>query len=297
MTFKPIPSPDRWHALLVVLGLALLDVIVGRAIMTRPIDGLSFLLAFWILISLGAAVYLAYRGLCAFTLEYWVTRDGVTVVWGASRQIVPMARIRRIQRGARPDGPNRLWPWHWPYTERRRLLAAKVGVVNSYATRPLSEQIILVTDHESYGLSPADPEQFLAALQARYALGPARPLALELRRPPLWTWGLWRDRSAQVLILAGLMLVLAMFGALTFRFPELPPDVPLHFDVRGIPDRIAAKSGLFALPIIGLIAWLANLVIGIVLYRRAQPGAAYLLWGSVVVVSAVAGLALLSLMR
>ncbi len=297
MTFKPAPSPDRWHAFLVVLGLLLLDVIVGRAIAARPIDGLSFLLALWILVSLAGAAYLAYRVLCAFTLEYWVTRDGVTVVWGVSRQIVPLTHIQRIQRGAQPVGPDRRWPWHWPYTERRRLWGAHVGVVNSYATRPLSEQIILVTEQECYGLSPADPEQFLDALQARCALGPARPLVLELRRPPLWTWGLWQDRSAQVLILAGLVLVLAMFGALAFRFPELPPAVPLHFDARGVPDRIAAKSGLFALPIIGLISWLANLAIGVVLYRRGQPGAAYLLWGGAMVVAAFAGLALLSLMR
>jgi hypothetical protein len=51
------------------------------------------------------------------------------------------------------------------------------------------------------------------------------------------------------------------------------------------------------LPFIGLITWLANLSVGIVLYRRNQPGAAYLLWGGAVAVQAIAGLALLGLMR
>jgi hypothetical protein len=297
MSFKPLPRSDRWYALLAILGLLLLDLLILRTIATRPVDVLSFLLALWVLGSLLVAGYLGYRTVGAFTLEYWVDRDGVTLVWGVTRQIIPMAAIRRIRQGATAVGVDRLWPWHWPYTERRRLWGAEVGVVNSYATRPLAEQLILVTDSESYGLSPADPAKFLAALQTRYALGVARPRQPELQRPPLWTWRLWRDRVAQVLILAGLAGMLLMFGILCFRYPDLPADVPLHFDVNGIPDRIAAKSGLFALPLIGAVVWLANLIAGIWLYRRYQLGAAYLLWGGAVVVQALAGLALLNLIR
>jgi Domain of unknown function (DUF1648)/Bacterial PH domain len=297
MTFKPLPRRDRWHALLTILGMLLLDLLLVRAIVARPVDGLSFVLALWVLGSLLAAGYLSYRTVGAFTLEYWVDRDGVTLVWGLTRQIIPMAAIQRIQRGATAVGVDRLWPWHWPYTERRRLWGADVGVVSSYATRPLSEQVILVTDGESYGLSPADPAKFLAAIQSRYALGVARPLRPELQRPPLWTWRLWRDRVAQVLIVAGLAGVLLMFGILAFRYPSLPADVPLHFDVNGIPDRIAAKSGLFALPFIGMLVWLVNLVSGIWLYRRYQLGAAYLLWGGALIVQAIAALALLNLIR
>ena len=67
--------------------------------------------------------------------------------------------------------------------------------------------------------------------------------------------------------------------------------------MNGIPDRIDVKSGLFALPLIGMIVWLVNLVAGIWLYRRYQLGAAYLLWGGAVIVQAIAALALLSLIR
>ncbi len=69
-----------------------------------------------------------------------------------------------------------------------------------------------------------------------------------------------------------------MFGMLTFRFPDLSSDLPLHFDVNGLPDRIAPKSGLFALPLIGLLAWLGNLTAGVWIYRRLQRYGAYLLW-------------------
>jgi hypothetical protein len=297
MTFKPFPSPDRWYGPLAILGLLGLDVVAVREVLARPVDGVSFLLTLWLLGSLLVVGYVGYRTLGAFTLQYWVDRDGVTLIWGPTRQIVPMAAIRRIQRGVAAGPRNRGRPWHWPCRHRRRLACADLPVLNSYATRPPAGQLILVTDDECYGLSPAEPERFLAALQARYALGPARPLKIELRRPPFWTWALWQDRTAQLLIGLGLLGVLLMFGYLSFRFPTLSADLPLHFDVAGIPDRIAPKSGLFALPIIGLVTWFFNLAAGILMYRRVQPQGAYLLWGGALVVQGIAGLALFNLMR
>jgi hypothetical protein len=157
--------------------------------------------------------------------------------------------------------------------------------------------VILTTDGESFSLSPLDRAGFIEALQARYALGTARRLETEIQRPPLWTWSLWRDKVALFLIGAGLIGVVLMFGMLCFRFPNLSSDLPLHFDVNGLPDRISSKTGLFALPIIGLAAWTFNLVLGIILYRRVQRGAAYLLWGGALVVQGIAGLALFNLMR
>jgi hypothetical protein len=297
MTFKPFAASDRWYGLLVMLALAVLDVILVRVILGRPVDGLSFLLGLWVMGSALVFLYVGYRTVGAFTMEYWLDRDAVTLVWGPTRQVVPIGQIQRVMMGttAKPTNPARLW--HWPCPNRRRMLTDELGIVNAYATRPLAEQIILKTSGESYGLAPCDARALTDALQTRYALGVARPLRAELQRPPLWTWSLWRDRTALVLIGAGLLGVLLMFGALCFRFPVLSSDLPLHFDVGGLPDRIGPKSGLFVLPVIGLIAWVFNLIAGIWLYRRVQQGAAYLLWGGALAVQIIAGLALFNLMR
>lgn len=298
MTFKPHVCEDRWHGLLAIAGLLLLDVGAVRLVADRPVDGISFVLVLWVLGSLLAAVYIGYRTLGALTLEYWVDRDAVTLVWGLSRQIVPVASIERIMIGTQAQALTRPKPWHWPCRERRRLLCDRgLDVVNAYATRPLADQVILETSAENYSLSPADPEGFVTALQSCYALGPARRLQAHIERPPIWTWPLWRDRVALALIGMGLLSVILMFGLLCFRFPYLSSDLPLHFDANGLPDRIESKSGLFALPIIGLLTWGFNLIAGIVLYRRVQRGAAYLLWGGAVIVAGIAGLALINLMR
>jgi hypothetical protein len=296
MSFKCAPCSDRWHGVLAIVGLLALDALLVWRILARPLDGWSFVLALWLLASACAVAYLGYRTVGSFTMEYWVDRDAVTLAWGPTRQIVPMGQIKRIQRGA-GQLSDRARPWHWPCSDRRRVNCANLGMLNSYATCPPARQVILVTDGESYGLSPADPDGFLRALQQRYALGLARPLQTELRRPPLWTWPLWRDRTALFLVGAGLVAVFLLFGVLSFRFPGLSSDLPLHFDVNGAPDRIAPKVGLFSLPVIGLLSWVFDLAAGIWTYRRVQRGAAYLLWGGALVVQVVAGLALYDLMR
>jgi hypothetical protein len=297
VSFKPYPVGDRWYAVAALIALLGLDAVLAAWLLDRPVDGLSFLAALALLASLPVFVYVGFRTFGAFTMEYWVDRDAVTLKWGLTRQIVPLPLIRRIQikTVARPDSPPRFW--HWPCRERRRYRVADLGFINAYATHPLTEQIVLVTDGESYSLSPEDGPGFVRALQERHALGPVRLLAVELQRPPLWTWPLWRDRAAMTLMGAGLLALLVMFGVLCFRFPSLSADLPLHFDINGLPDRIAPKSGLFALPMIGLLTWVVNTAAGVWLYRRVQHGAAYLLWGGALAVQVIAGLALFNLMR
>jgi hypothetical protein len=297
VSFKPFPAGERWYAIAVLAALLGLDVVLVLWLMDRPVDGLSFLAALTVLGSLLVFVYVGFRVLGAFTLEYWVDRDAITLKWGPTRQIVPLPLIQRVQINtmAPPSSPPRIW--HWPCPERRRYSVSGVGVVNAYATHPLAEQIVLVTDGESYGLSPEDAPGFVRAMQERHALGPARLLAAELQRPPLWTWPLWRDRAAMILMGAGLLAVLVMFGVLCFRFPSLSSDLPLHFDINGLPDRIAPKAGLFALPMIGLVTWILNTAVGVWLYRHIQHGAAYLLWGGALAVQGIVGLALFNLMR
>lgn len=268
------------------------DGLLLRSVWVRPINGLSFVLTLLVLLSLPLLLYLAYRTWGCFTLEYWVDRDGVTIIWGPMRQVVPMGRIERIVRGDSSTAKRRWWPWPGPYAAAR--WQGPLGRLLSYATRPPPEQLLLVTSEAVYGISPAEPERFLEVLQERHRLGPARILSPEPIWPSLWRWRFWQDRVGQGMLLAGLILNLAVFGLLCFRFPTLPERVVLHFNAAGQPDRIGPRQGLLLLPLIGLLAWGVNTIWGGVIYRRQRPGA-YLLWGGAVVVQIIAGLALWSL--
>jgi len=294
VTFKPLRSRQGWYGLLVGLALLAADGLLLSVVLGRPIDGPSFVLVLLILLSLPLLLYLAFRLWGCFNLRYLVDRNGVTIVWGPMRQEVALGQIERIVKGGTVQ--RRLAWWPWPGLHAAVGGESDLGPYFSLATRPPAQQLLLVTPGKVYGISPAEPERFLEALQERNLLGPAHILPAEPRWPSLWSWGFWRDRLGQALLLSGVALVLALFGFLAFRFPSLPPEIPLHFDALGRPDRVGPRQGLFLLPLIGLLAWTINTAWGGLIYRR-QRLAAYLLWGGTIAVQIIAGLALASLIR
>lgn len=293
MTFKPVPFRQGWYGLLAILLLMALDGVLVALVVTFPVSWMSFTLTLLVLLTLPLLLYLAYRTWGCLTLQYWVNRNGVTIVWGPLRQAVPMNDVQRIVRGCVAEMRR---PWPWPGRHAARHVECSLGPLTSFATRPPQEQLLLVTSSGSFGISPQDREGFLEALQERRRLGPSGKVPSGPSWPAPWNWHFWQDRTGQGLVLGGLALCLALFGLLTFQFPALPDRVSLHFNAAGMPDRTGPRGQLFILPIIGLIVWAINLLWAALIYRN-QRLAAYLLWGGAAAVQILAGLALWSLLR
>lgn len=294
MTFKSAVAVDGWRGAAVCGGIVLLIVLLLAWLTRRPVSGFSFVLALLILVAIPLLVYLGFRTLSSLLMEYWVDRDGVTVVWGPMREIIPIGSIERIQRGGFAGLQGRWWEWPNPYLTEGA--AGGLGPIHSLATRPAAEQVVLFTDQAAYALSPRAPDEFITALQARHKLGPARLLKPERRWPSPWQWDIWRDRLALVLLGLAALLNLVLFGYLCFRYPQLPADLPLHFDAQGQVDRYGSPASLFVLPLIGLGALVINGLWGGALYRRHRAGA-YLLWGGALVVQFLVAVALINLVR
>ena len=89
--------------------------------------------------------------------------------------------------------------------------------------------------------------------------------------------GVGKTAVAASLALAGLLAMVC------FRFPALPPLVPLHFGATGSPDRLGPRGDIFLLPLIGLSTLLLNGALGSFLYTRDRV-ASYLLWGGAILV-------------
>jgi hypothetical protein len=92
-----------------------------------------------------------------------------------------------------------------------------------------------------------------------------------------------RDRALQIILAVTFVAVLGLFAYLAVTFDTLPDPLPLHFDASGLPDRIDAKSGIFALPIIGLIVFAANGALGTVVHRHQRAAAILLAVGALMV--------------
>jgi hypothetical protein len=281
---------------LAALGLVLfVDAWLVRAILHRPVDGWSFLFSLGILISLPMLAVLGYWTTGALTLRYRLNRNGVVITWAGMQQIIPLPDIQRIARGSEILGQvvRRRGFW-WPGNYVGRGMVPGLGRTRFFASRPLSQQLLLVTPEVVYGISPRDPDGFESAFEARRILGPNKPWRHRTRYAPWLTWRLWRDRTARLLVGSAVGLNLALFGFLCLRFPRLPPVLALHFNAAGLPDRTGPKGEAFSLPIIGLIILGVNVVVGLLLYRREKAGT-YLLWGAAAAAQGLFWLAALSI--
>lgn len=295
MTFFPVPFAARRRGPVV---LAALLVVLGSAvwiIAALPPSGLVFALLLATLALAIAWVYLAWRAWACLSLCYWLDRNAVTVVWGPLRQVIPLPAIREVRRHMQAP-PELSQPLRWPWLDKWLLYGRdlnKVRAVHSpgatpaaagravicLASRPLTEQLVLVTDQGAFGISPADPDAFLAALEAHHQLGPTRPLPVERRHPPLWEARVWRDRWALSLLAAGGLGGLLLLGLVMVRYPSLPDLLPA--------PQSLPKSSLFLFPAFGFAVWLLNGLWGLAIYH-SQRVAALLLWAGALVGQAAA---------
>ena len=295
MVFKPVPCKTRWEGLVISLWIALIDLLLLVWVTQRQTDWLRFVLILLIALSAPLLLHLLYRTWGAFTLEYWVDRNAVTIRWANLRQIIPLPAIQQIVTGGAQDSEHQSWR-HWPAPQVRRAYAPALDRVILFATRPLDDCLLLDTGDAVFALSPLAQSAFLDAVQSRFQMGVAQPLAMEQRSTATLTPLLGPGRVGPVLLGLGMAGALLLFGILMLRFPELPNPLPIRYTRDGLPDMVRDKELLFRLPMIGLSAWLVNGASGLLMMARKQPVGAYLLWGGTIVVQGFLFLALRSVL-
>jgi hypothetical protein len=292
MVFKPPPCPTRWEGLAASFWIVLIDLLLVVWAIRRPADTLKFLLVVIVVGSLPVLAHLLLRTWAAFTLEYWVDRNAITVRWAYMRQIIPLPSIIHI--AAEQElliGKPSLLSWPLPYLR-------SVGhdeTIQALATRPPSEGVLFDTAEGTYVLTPADPLAMIAVVQERYAMGPSQVLTPARIRAGRINRLLPSDRLGIWLLLGGLLGALILFGVLMISFPNLPEVLTVRYNSAGLPEEIREKGALYRLPIIGLLAWVINGIVGTYLMARRQAIAAYMLWSGALVVQVFSLLALVSL--
>lgn len=305
MVFKPLPCPTRWEGLAAAFWIVLIDLLLVVWAARRPADMLKFILVIVVVGSLPLLAHLLLRTWAAFTLEYWVDRNAVTVRWGQMRQIIPLPNIIQMSMDDDlPIGRPSLLDWPAPYLRN----AGSDGSLQLFATRaPLAalkaggydaataSHLLLDTADVTYVLSPADPAAMITAIQERHALGPSQVLEPARLRTGRINRLLPQDRLGHWLLVSGLLGVLILFGVLMISFPNLPEVLTVRYNSAGLPEEIGEKGALYRLPIIGLLAWGINGAAGLGLLMRRQQPAAYMLWGGAIVVQIFSLLALVSL--
>jgi len=294
MVFKPTRSRIKWESLIVSGWIVVIDGLLLLWAIRRPVDTLKFALIFVVLTSLPLLLHLLNRTWTAFTLEYWVDRDAVTIHWANACQVIPLGEIRRIVYGGLQDA-SKPAQWHWPADHLRSTQALGQLDVRLMASRPLDKCLLLETNGGIFAISPADPDGFVDAVQTRYQMQPVRPVVMEEVHSTPFGRVFWRTRVGWLLLGIGFFGVLALIGMLMVRYPMLPDEMVFGYSSDGLPLSIRGKSSLFLLPAIGMLTWLVNGAWGLWMAARREPTGAYMLWSGAIVVQICSLLALASL--
>jgi hypothetical protein len=243
-----------------------------------PVTLLTFFLGAGGIGLLALVGYLGFKLYELLNLSYAVDRNALVIRAGAARHIVPMAEVQRLIRGnAISEATVQRLPLNgwWVGTGRHE----KIGPIRFFATAPLAEQYVLVTSQGSLGISPYDAELFEQTFEAQLDLKPTQKVTATTLVPPLLDASLWKDRAALSLLILGLAINLLTFGISLGRYPAVPSQLVLHFNAAGIADRFGSTAQLFAPPVIALLLFIINAILGIIAYRKGEPMASYLVWG------------------
>lgn len=275
-----------------------LDVgLVWRVVRGRP-NGVTFVCAFLVLLTLAPLAVIAYRIYDLLHLRYEFDRNQLVITTAAITQIVPIRSIERILYepkssvpGTGAPGPSssgsglkaKIRSLVWPGCSIGPGEIEDIGLTLFYGVTPPRDQAIVVTPTLAYGISAPDGQEFEQVFSACRALGPNSEVHQSSAHAAYFDWPIWQDRVAQGVLLGGILLCAVLFAILLFRYPHLPNVLPMHYDAVGRVDRIAPRSDAFDLPIIGLITWATNVVLGILFYRR-QRMLSYLAWSGTLVV-------------
>lgn len=153
-----------------------------------------------------------------------------------------------------------------------------------------TDQLVLVaTPRRLYAISPADPEQFLRAYRRLTELGSIAPLPARSVYPAFALQRFWEDRTARWLLLLGTLLA---FSLLAFVATIIPgrDTVVMHFGFSGAAAEFAPAVRLLLLPIINSAFFVADLALGMFLYRRLElRPLSYLIWATSLVASLLFG--------
>lgn len=295
MAWKPDKALGLGVGLVVVLVIIGMEVFLLQNMLGQP-PGLNlYIMALLFVLSLPLLVLWLYWYYGLATLRYTMDRNALVIVCGASRYVVPMESIRRVVRGDEVSASQGFRGVGWPGYLMGSLRLHDLGLLLVASTEPLERQLIVVTDRMCYGVSPRRPEQFIADLAARQALGPLHPAEQTVAYVSFVAAPVWRDRCFWAMVLIAFIANATLFGVIALRYPALPERLPLHFDAQGMVDRVGFKSGLIVVPTIGALSLAANGALGTLLHGRERL-AAYLLAGMAVVLQVVLWVAALGIL-
>jgi hypothetical protein len=237
-----------------------------------------------IVLFLVALPYLIYRLYGLQRSSYTLERGGISLRWGWRSESLPMDQIKWVHRVEDLEVPPQPPALHWPgaVTGVRRF---QRGPEVEYLAARLKGLVIIAAGQRYYAISPASAERFIATYQELIELGTLTPLREESLRPTLVLSQISQNRLILALLTAGGVLSISLLLWTLLVIPARE-TVALGFTPQGLPNLPLESVRLILFPVINTTAFLANLILGLFLYRNQENrGLAYILWGGSILIA------------
>lgn len=240
--------------------------------------GANFVLLILVALALFVPLPLVvYRGYALLTAGYSVERDGLRLRWGLLAEDLPLPDIEWVRPAADLTFDLPLPRLSWPGAILGSLNVRDFGRVE-YLASDKNLILLVATRERVYAISPADPVAFVRAFQHATEMGSLTPLDSFSARPAAFLRGVWSDRLARALALAGLLLTGVLFILVSLMIPTRAA-ISLGFTPGGQPVAASPSAQLLLLPVLGIFTFVTDLIGGLYYYRYpAQRPVAYLLF-------------------
>jgi len=279
-------QPPRRTGLLIHSGLTILLLGGSAASLIAALNQGSgsyyVLLLLLSLVLLPPAAMAVYRGYALLQASYTLERDGLRLRWGLRGEDIPLSEIEWVRPAA--DLGYRLPqpPFSIPGAILGKHTMQDLGIVEFMASETAT-LLLVATAKRIFAISPEDPRRFMQNFQRAMELGSLAPLESHSTVPAAFLQGVWADRLARYLVVAGTGLTLILFILTGVAIPSLS-SVSLGHDLNGQPLEPSAPQSLLLLPTLAAMALAGDVLLGLYFYRKTNRNpAAYLLWISGIV--------------
>lgn len=237
-----------------------------------------------IILFLATVPYLIYTLYALHRSEYILERGGIKLHWGWRTESLPMEDVDWVYRVEDLETAPHLPIIHWPgaVTGVRRFQRGPEVEYLSSSTKGL---VVIAVGERYYAISPNQVNDFISAYHEFTELGAINPISPESVQPALILSEVFKIKPILwILIVGGLLNIsLLIWTLLVIPSRDL---VPLGFSPGGVPHDSLDSVRLVLFPILNTTAYLANLILGLFLFRNQENRfLAYLLWGASIVVA------------
>ena len=240
----------------------------------------------------GAGVMVAVAAAFAFwtwaciTMRYIVGPAGVTIRWGPVRHQIPITRIEAITAGRREQMP-RNSGISWMGYHVGKGCAGTWDRVLFFSTHRTPEEIVYVsTADTAYAISPRDPARFATEIQRFYQAAAAQGAGVSREGPSVGrdfvaSHPIWTDRTAQLLVLLGVVINVALWGYIFGNYPHLNNQITIQFPPIGSITTLHSRDAILKIPATATAILGVNLFASLLFQPRERAVTYLLLTGTV----------------